>query len=1180
MKKFSFKEMLDGLLGSTPAPAQLQQQFPEKLNVKDFQAMNIVRHGFPHQPTALAFDPVQKLLAIGTKTGSLRLLGRPGVDIHVRHDGDPAVLQIAFLVNEGALVTACTDDTLNMWNIRQKIPEVVHTLKFQRERTTCISLPLQSKWLYVGTEKGNVHIVNIESFVVSGYIINWNKAIELSRKNHPGPVTCLVDNPVDSNKLLIGFETGLLVLWDLRTKAADVRWQSAEPLRSVCWLSDGKQFMSSHADGSLCTWSVKTPQRPVATQFPHAKTRENGQQEPCKAIQKVSWLSTRAGLPRPGSLLLCVGPRPARPSEPYVIFTGGLGHDTAGRTPSVTVMHGRTTTVLEMEHNVVDFIALVDTPYPSEFQDPYGIVVLLQNDLVVVDLTSPGYPCFENPYPMDLHGSTVTSCTYLADCPGDLVPALYSVGTAKQNRTGFSEKEWPITGGTWGTGGNSYPEVVITGHADGSVKFWDATAVSFQVLYKLKVSRVLERQRRSQDGDTEDQLAVQQVVLCPESRQLAVAGASYVIHFRFSRNEKNAEVPCLEIPIVYETYGDSDRDPPSGDPAVTVRPADTIAGVNGKKAELSLPVRCRSGPIRRPPGFHPELVCITPAVNGEPPGVISSVAVNSAYGLLAYGNESGLVIVDTVQRTCLLNLGTPDLYGPADPYQRAPRSPKQRAEEADLGRSPDSEQINGLCLSPTAGKQGGVGSVSPRGRDVQRSRSQGTGRRLVKAHSVMEEPTSPLAPQLSATAAAAAAAAGPHLRVWRARQCKSFERLDTQQTASRSSSLSSLENISSEAIVCLQFADTFVNKSESSTCPCLLVGTSLGSTLIVQVALPRSADRATQAVSVAPTGSIFRLNGAMQCIALLDCSGARIPAAAETWRDGNKERTRTPSRPTVSSCGSLSEAGGGDGQLLVLVSDKQARVLATPSHSCLCKLQITETSFVVRAEIISLKDSVCLVCYLANGRLNSYSLPSLRPLMEVEFLPLSDLSFQTTKSAIADPMLAIWGQQMFVNEDATQMARTFCISNHGHGLYLCSPSEIQKFTISSEFCTQLQDMVGELFLACDMPELPQQGFLKGLFGGGVRSLDREELFGETSGKASRSVAKLLTGPTAQAEQLQARVSSTGGDVGRARQAMIERGQKLSKLEDRTEQLMADADNFSSTAHQLMMRYKDKKWYQL
>ncbi|XP_037083443.1 syntaxin-binding protein 5-like isoform X2 [Pollicipes pollicipes] len=701
---------------------------------------------------------------------------------------------------------------------------------------------------------------------------------------------------------------------------------------------------------------------------------------------------------------------------------------------------------------------------------------------------------------MDLHGSAVTCCTYLADCPGDLVPALYSVGTAKQNRTGFSEKEWPITGGSWGTGGNSYPEIVITGHADGSVKFWDATAVTLQVLYKLKTSRVLEKQRRSQDGEAEDQLAVQQVVICPESRQLAVAGASsYVIHFRFSKHEKTSEIPCLEIPIVYEAYGDPDRASPDGETSSTLRPANSIIGDNGRKAELTLPVRCRTGPVRRGPGYQAELVCVTPSVNGEPPGAISSLAINSAYGLMAYGNESGLVIVDTMQRTCLLNLGTPDLYGPADPYQRAPRSPKQRADE-DLGLSPDSEQINGLCLSPTGGKQPGGGSVSPRPPDARRSRSQ--------------------------------------------------ERLDSQQNASRSSSLSSLENVTSEAIVCLQFADTYTNKSESSTLPSLLVGTSLGSTLIVQVAIPRSGDRLTQGVSVAPTGSIFRLSGVMQCIGLLDSSGARLQAAFEPWRDGGKERTRTPSRPTVSSSGSISEVG--DGQLLVLVSDKQARVLATPAHSCLCKLQITDTSFVVRADIVSLKDSVCLVCYLANGRLNTYSLPSLRPLLEVDFLPLNDL----------------------------RMARTFCISNHGHGMYLCSPSEVQKFTISADFCTQLQDMVGELFLACDTPEPPQQSFFKGLFGGGVRSLDREELFGETSGKASRSVAKLLTGPTAQAEQLQARVATSGGEVGRARQLMVERGQKLSKLEDRTEQMMADADNFSSTAHQLMMRYKDKKWYQL
>lgn len=46
-------------------------------------------------------------------------------------------------------------------------------------RITCLNLPIASKWLYVGTDKGNVHVVNIDSFALSGYIINWNKAIEV-----------------------------------------------------------------------------------------------------------------------------------------------------------------------------------------------------------------------------------------------------------------------------------------------------------------------------------------------------------------------------------------------------------------------------------------------------------------------------------------------------------------------------------------------------------------------------------------------------------------------------------------------------------------------------------------------------------------------------------------------------------------------------------------------------------------------------------------------------------------------------------------------------------------------------------------------------------------------------------------------------------------------------------------
>jgi syntaxin-binding protein 5 len=63
---------------------------------------------------------------------------------------------------------------------------------------------------------------------------------------------------------------------------------------------------------------------------------------------------------------------------------------------------------------------------------------------------------------MDIHESPVTACYYFADCPTDLIPAFYSVGS-KQKKSGFSEKDWPVKGGEWGTSTCSYPEIMITG---------------------------------------------------------------------------------------------------------------------------------------------------------------------------------------------------------------------------------------------------------------------------------------------------------------------------------------------------------------------------------------------------------------------------------------------------------------------------------------------------------------------------------------------------------------------------------------------------------------------------------------------------------------------------------------------------------------------------------------------
>ncbi|XP_021964432.1 syntaxin-binding protein 5 isoform X2 [Folsomia candida] len=1334
MKKFTLSRVLDGFRSSVnqgpggQGPGQGSPsknlegpltEIPEPLRAENFQIAQTVCHGFPYQPTAMTFDPVQRLLAIGTKNGCLRILGRAGVDINCKHDGDCcAILHLQFVVNEGLIISATSDDTIHLWNFREtKKPEVVQSLKFQRERITSLSLPLQSKWIYVGTERGNVHVVNIDTFQLSGYIVNWNKAIEVCRKTHPGSVIFLGDNPTDSTKLLIGFDSGQLVLWDLKLKVAEIRYQSQEPLRSVSWHSDGKQFMTSHSDGSIATWNLKVPNKPVAVTFPHSRNMKDGRPEPCKSIQKVEWKSSRTG-------------------ENFVIFSGGLTADRAGKTPSLTVIHGKTTTVLEMEHNVLDFVSICENQWESEIQDPYAVVVLLQQDLVVIDLLTPGYPCIPNPYPMDIHESPVTCCTYMADCPGDLIPALYSMGSKGQKKTGFSERDWPIEGGQWGTSSCSYAEIIITGHADGGVKFWDASSTSLQFLYKIKTSKPFERPKSRKSTEScasdDDPFAVQYMALCPESRLLAVAGAScQVLVYKYRKQEVVTETAVLEIPIIWDIDDGSDYLANAGN--------FDFSKVGDAKPNLEyfVPIRIKLGPQKKAPGYQAEIVCLTPWVNGEPPGGISSLALNSNYGILAYGNDAGLVIVDTVQKTCLMSVATPDLYGTSDPYQRAPKSPKRPdiSEErsptdqvSDLASTksmemetpstqktpsttvPDSTSTSDVELFPTNHRQSLSGSMSklpsaaesatldvelqpnlkcrsttpPATMKSARSRSHTWSQvkgLIIKnvreskksAKSTNKQTTSPdtttpinqpvnndtdaqqessslVSPSLSgssssssspslsgrpttldleqssppvppprshhhhhkkkkksslfnainstsgggaakkkcvdlrsSSAGAGGGSGGAGGAGGGSRWMKKFQKLDTTFSRSRSSSMSSLDNITSEAIQCLSFVDSFAKKGDFSIWPTLWVGTSLGSIIVISIIIPVGGKEArkSEPVSVAPSGTIFRIKGPILMMSFLDCNGLVVSGGYESWRDESKDpRSRTPTKGLSSD----SDKGSCDRQFGVFMSEKQARVVSLPSQTCLYKQQICEASFVIKAEITTVKDSSCLVCYASDGRLKIYSLPSLRPLLDTEFVPLSDLSFQTRKSGIVDPMLAIWGQQVIVNEDTNSIAKTFCLSSYGHGMYLSSPSEIQKFTIATEFISNLDELLGLLWKEIEMPEKPKESFFGSLFGVGVRNVDREELFGEAAGKTSRSVAKLIPGPgtglTPNQEHLQMRAGTIAGDISKTRMLMVERGQKLGDLGDKTEKMMNESENFSSAAHQLMLKYKDKKWYQL
>lgn len=117
------------------------------------------------------------------------------------------------------------------------------------------------------------------------------------------------------------------------------------------------------------------------------------------------------------------------------------------------------------------------------------------------------------------------------------------------------------------------------------------------------------------------------------------------------------------------------------------------------------------------------------------------------------------------------------------------------------------------------------------------------------------------------------------------------------------------------------------------------------------------------------SGTLAGLKGGILTMALLDATGTLLPPSYEPWYDLNasdeekeKTRRRRPASPPSSQ-------EGQDSQFAVLCSEKQAKVVAMPSQTRVYKHNITETSFVLRADVVQLAGANCIACFCANGHI-------------------------------------------------------------------------------------------------------------------------------------------------------------------------------------------------------------------
>lgn len=1126
-----------------------EPEIPENLTSECFQLCKIVRHGFPHRPTAIAYDPMQKLLAIGNFSGSVRLLGQAGVDIHVCHDKETPVIQLLFLINEGGLISVCADHSVNLWNLRQNKPGILHSLSFNRENITCCHLPYQSKWLYIGTDRGNVHMCSVESFLLSGYVINWNKAIQLSQKTHPGHIVGLCENPCDENRLLIAYETGLLVIWDLKTKLAERRFYSECGVRSVSWDHEGKQFMCCHSNGSLSVWNYRNI-KPQDVYFPHSRGRDTSKFDNYWPIGKLEWKSRRNG-------------------DPFVIFTGGLSKEFENAQPSITVAHGRSTRVLEMDHNIIDFLVICSSPWQCDYQDPIALIILLDKDLVAVDLISNSLPTMEFPHPMDIHSSPVTCLSYFLDTNSDLLPGLYQVAALKPKKS-VSNVKWPLDGGVYSVENCvGSPELLVTGHADGVIKFWDASAASLRGIYQLRTQKFFKKTKTESGLDLSlidfDQFAISHIHVCPESRGLLISNASGAVIFcELNRNETTTEISSIELLPNHELFQNDSPDHRTSvnelkpllrygseslfsnntvdSKVLSKRLSDDskLTAITPRQNSIYPPVlKVRNSRLKQSPGFQSELICQLSGCDLDPTPTVTATLYCSAYGVLAVGTLNGLYLIDCIQKKVFLSVPVADIAGDK---KRGPKSPN-RMKPTTLGDIVQMHLTDQIFLK------------SPTALDSTESFTFPTNR----------SPHKDSPPVNSAGNIPPPRPKYPPKKIVSKKSSVSFEKsLDSQSsvtvddsTFSRAQSICDLDNHESKDMVtCLAFADTFPRKEDTNVCPSILVGTASGALYAVEITQPDLRFE-TQLVAI-PTVTALHLRGAIVSCALLDSMGQACPAVAKKWKELKRleQQNSADDVPSVDAPpDSRQNSLNIDKQFLVVTSELQIKVFTLPTHSLMHVYNAqSDGEYILKSEIAVVQGSSCMLCHTSSGRIMIHSLPSLSLLMDVNYLPSSDI----------------------------RISQTLCFTKEAHIIFMPTASEVQRVTCSAEDYEAIQEIMGHLFIPREVPERPNPGFFKSLFGGGVSELDREELFGEAkSGKASKAIAKHIPGTgAASLEGLRGASQHTMSEMDRLRMAALERGEKLSELDEKTQRMQESAQNFSENAHSLMMKYKNKKWYQL
>ncbi|GKU92133.1 hypothetical protein SLEP1_g5901 [Rubroshorea leprosula] len=496
-----------------------------RLRSVDFDPCITLHYGIPATASILAFDPIQRLLAVGTLDGRIKVIGGDNVEGLLVSPKKLPFKYLEFLQNQGFLASVSNGNEIQVWDLENS--QITSNLKWE-SNITAFSVIHGTSYMYIGDEYGMVFVIKYDAeegkLIHMSYYVPTDviaEAAGVSSPNHHSVVGVLPQPCSQGNRLLIAYGNGLIVVWDVSEDQVvilrgnkDIQLKDKtisnsgekfdEPLEkeisSLCWASnDGSILAVGYVDGDVLFWNLST-----------AAPRKDKQSE--KSLNNVVKLQLSSGNKRFPVIVLHSSTRRFPSNQGCQLFV--YGGDEIGSKEVLKILSLEWSCTLESLKcvNSVDLtlngsfanmvfspgsgmessdslLFLLTNPGKLDVYDDASISALLSKQEKRIHVSSIHYSM---PIPtVDPH---MTVCKLgLVDRDEELSKALSKIVSAAKfkamNMPKTKSTHWPLTGGIPSllseASDDQIERVYAAGYKDGSVRIWDATCPALSLIFVI-----------------------------------------------------------------------------------------------------------------------------------------------------------------------------------------------------------------------------------------------------------------------------------------------------------------------------------------------------------------------------------------------------------------------------------------------------------------------------------------------------------------------------------------------------------------------------------------------------------------------------------------------------------------------------------------------------------------------